>query len=55
MIDRNYIIDYIKKYAESKEYVYAMWLEGSDGLGVVDEYSDLDFWFDVVNEKEIAL
>ena len=51
MIDRNYIIDYIKKYAELKDYVYAMWLEGSDGLGMVDEYSDLDFWFDVVDEK----
>lgn len=51
MIDRNYIIDYVKKYVESKDYVYAMWLEGADGLGEVDEYSDLDFWFDVEDDK----
>lgn len=24
-----------------------MWLEGADGIGKVDEYSDIDFWFDV--------
>jgi hypothetical protein len=23
-----------------------MWLEGSDGLGMTDEYSDVDIWFD---------
>lgn len=50
-LDRNYIIDYIKKYAMSKDYVYAMWLEGADGLNQVDEYSDLDFWFDVEDPK----
>lgn len=50
-LDRNYIIDYIKKYAMSKDYVYAMWLEGADGLNQVDEYSDLDFWFDVEDSK----
>lgn len=54
MIDRNYIIDYVKKYVESKDYVYAMWLEGADGLGEVDEYSDLDFWFDVEDNKRDA-
>ncbi len=51
MIDRNYIIDYIKKYVIDKDYVYAMWLEGADGLREVDEYSDLDFWFDVEDDK----
>ena len=50
-LDRNYIIDYVKKYAMSKDYVYAMWLEGADGLNQVDEYSDLDFWFDVEDSK----
>lgn len=30
LIDRNYIIDFIKNYATSKDYVYAMWLEGAD-------------------------
>ena len=50
-IDRDYIINYIKEYAISKEYVYAMWLEGADGLNQVDDYSDLDFWFDVEDTK----
>ena len=50
-LDRNYIIDYIKEYAINKNYVYAMWLEGADGLNMVDEYSDLDIWFDVEDSK----
>ena len=51
-LDRNYIIDYIKEYAINKNYVYAMWLEGADGLNMVDEYSDLDIWFDVEDSKK---
>lgn len=50
-LDRDYIIDYVAEYARSKDYVYAMWLEGADGLNLVDEYSDLDFWFDVEDAK----
>lgn len=46
-LDRDFIINFIKEYAISKDYVYAMWLEGADGLNKVDEYSDLDIWFDV--------
>ena len=51
MLDRNYIIKYVKDFSISKDYVYAMWLEGADGLNQVDEYSDLDFWFDVEDSK----
>ena len=29
-----------------------MWLEGADGLNKVDEYSDIDFWFDVKKEHQ---
>ena len=47
MINREYIIQYLKDFAFSKDYVLAMWLEGADGLNQVDEYSDIDFWFDV--------
>ena len=28
-------------------FVYALWLEGADANGGVDEYSDLDLWIDV--------
>ena len=47
MLDRNQIIEHLKNFAFSKNYVFAMWLEGADGLNQVDEYSDIDFWFDV--------
>ncbi|MDE5747168.1 MAG: hypothetical protein K2I21_06285, partial [Acetatifactor sp.] len=47
MIDREQIIEYLKEFSFGKSYVYAMWLEGADGVGQVDAYSDIDFWFDV--------
>jgi len=50
-LDRDFIINYIKEYSIDKDYVYAMWLEGADGLNQVDEFSDLDFWFDVEDSK----
>lgn len=45
-ITRERIIEYLKDFALPKDYVFAMWLEGADGLNIVDEYSDIDFWFD---------
>lgn len=47
MLNRDEIIEYLKDFAINKDYVYAMWLEGADGVNRVDEYSDIDFWFDV--------
>lgn len=47
MMNRNEIIQQLKNFAIAKDYVFAMWLEGADGLDKVDEYSDIDFWFDV--------
>lgn len=47
MLNRDEIIEYLKEYSINKDYVYAMWLEGADGVNRVDEYSDIDFWFDV--------
>ncbi|MHC1695283.1 MAG: hypothetical protein AB9835_08425 [Eubacteriales bacterium] len=35
--------------------VRALWLEGSDGVGKSDEYSDLDFWLDVEDGMENAV
>lgn len=46
-MDRDQIIEYLKNFSIEKPYVNAMWLEGADGIGRVDEYSDIDFWFDV--------
>ena len=47
MLKREDLIDYIKDFSINKDYVNAMWLEGADGINKVDEYSDIDFWFDV--------
>lgn len=49
-ITRERIIEYLRNFASSKDYVFAMWLEGADGLDKVDGYSDIDFWFDVKKE-----
>lgn len=51
MLGRKEIINYLKEFSESKSHVHAMWLEGADGLNKVDEYSDIDFWFDVDDDK----
>ena len=51
-ITRERIIEYLRSFASSKDYVFAMWLEGADGLDKVDGYSDIDFWFDVKKEYQ---
>ncbi|MBP5726940.1 MAG: hypothetical protein J6Y48_07670 [Clostridia bacterium] len=52
MLTRDRIIQHLKDFAIQKPYVFAMWLEGADGVGAVDEYSDIDFWFDVSKEQQ---
>lgn len=54
-IDRSFIIHEIENVLKDDERVYALWLEGADGLNNVDEYSDLDFVVDVEEgyEEEI--
>lgn len=45
-MEREQIIEFLKDFSAEKSYVNAMWLEGADGIGRADEYSDIDFWFD---------
>jgi len=33
-------------------FIYALWLEGADATGMVDQYSDIDFWVDFEDEFE---
>lgn len=47
MLNRDEIIQFVKEFSQNKSYVNAMWLEGADGVNKIDEYSDIDFWFDV--------
>jgi tryptophanyl-tRNA synthetase len=50
--DRERIIEVIKNGFIDDENVYALWLEGADGFGRVDSFSDLDFWLDVADGLE---
>ncbi len=52
MLSRDEIIKFMKEFSQNKPYVNAMWLEGADGVNKVDEYSDIDFWFDVKKEYQ---
>ncbi|MHB1153914.1 MAG: hypothetical protein ACYCWE_04135 [Eubacteriales bacterium] len=52
IIDRELIIQKIKETLEPLDYVYAMWLEGADANGHLDEYSDIDINIDVEDEYE---
>lgn len=36
-------------------FTHALWLEGADASGTVDEYSDLDFWLDFDDEYETQI
>jgi len=51
-MDRKIIIDNLKKTLEPLSFIYAFWLEGADATGMVDEYSDLDFWVDCEDAYE---
>jgi len=51
MSDRQKIIEVLRKELESKSYVHAFWEEGSSPQGFADEYSDLDLWLSVDDDK----
>lgn len=50
MISREEIINKMTNDLIDNDHVYALWLEGADCLGRVDQYSDIDFWLDVEDE-----
>ena len=52
MLDRMAIINKLHNALEPLSFIYALWLEGADAIGAVDEYSDLDFWVDFEDEHE---
>ena len=52
IINRNQIIEKLKEKLELLDFIYALWLEGADASGTVDEYSDIDFWVDFEDEYE---
>lgn len=52
IINRNQIVEKLKERLELLDFIYALWLEGADASGMVDEYSDIDFWVDFEDEYE---
>jgi len=54
MIDRDDIIKALHIALEPLPYIHALWLEGADANGMVDEYSDIDFWIDFDDTYEEA-
>ena len=52
MLDRNTITEKLREALEPLPFIYALWLEGADAIGTVDEYSDIDFWVDFEDEYE---
>ena len=55
IINRSQIVEKLKERLEPLDFIYAMWLEGADASGTIDEFSDLDFWVDVEDEYEITV
>lgn len=52
MINSEIIIKTLKEELEPIHYIYAMWLEGADAVGQVDQYSDLDIYIHIEDEYE---
>lgn len=52
-MERNTIVEYLKEKLEPLPYVYAMWLEGADANGTLDEYSDIDIYIDIEDKNEM--
>ena len=49
---RETILSLLEEGLRNNPAVHALWLEGADGLGTTDEYSDLDIWLDVADGRE---
>jgi predicted nucleotidyltransferase len=47
MVTRNDILSYLEEGLKEHPKIFAMWLEGSDGTGSADKYSDIDLVLDV--------
>lgn len=55
MISREQIVTTLTEATKDKDYIHAMWLEGSGPQGYADEYSDIDVWFSVDDEKVFSI
>lgn len=51
-IEREQIIKNVEESVKTNPSVFALWFEGADSTGTVDQYSDIDFWLDVQDGEE---
>ena len=51
MTDVDKIINCLRNNLENRDDVYALWIEGSMAQGFADEYSDIDLWLCVDDDK----
>lgn len=51
MKDDNEVIDHLLTRLEPHDDVYALWVEGSGPQGYADEFSDIDLWLSVDDDK----
>ncbi len=51
-INRELIIDTLRKGLENNPSIFALWLEGADSTGDLDEFSDIDMVADVKDNEE---
>lgn len=51
MDDRQKVIEHLQKNLNERSDIHALWIEGSVAQGHADEYSDLDIWLSVDDDK----
>lgn len=55
MDDRQKIIEHLQKRLGKRKDVHAFWIEGSMPQGYADEYSDIDLWLSVDDDKILTI
>ncbi len=55
MDDRQKVIKHLEKHLRERADVHAFWVEGSIPQGYADEYSDMDLWLSVDDDKIFAI
>lgn len=51
MKDGNKVVEHLRAKLEGRDDVYALWIEGSGPQGYADEFSDIDLWLSVDDDK----
>lgn len=55
MDDRQKIIEHLQKRLSERTDIHAFWIEGSMPQGYADEYSDIDLWLSVDDDKVFTI